>query len=124
MVERAYTVRSLRIHGGAPTAPPVHPPSSRTRSATRPHPSVSACSSSGRRALLAGAEVEPRGQAAVGGERRPEHRRRGRGEEKERGTGDLVGTRDPADGLAGLSCREELRGVGRGGEVPLEQPGP
>src|SRR5215207_8810040 len=115
MVERAYTVHSLRDRGGAPAAPPVHPPSSRARSATRPQPSVSmsACSSSGRGALLAGAEVEPRGQAAVGGERRPEHGRRGRGEEKERGTGDLVGAGDPADGLAGLPGGEELRGVGR-----------
>src|SRR5919112_1796398 len=119
MVERAYTVHPLRDRGGAPAAPPVHPPSSRTRSATRPQPSVSVCSSSGRGALLAGAEVEPRGQAAVGSERRPEHGRRGRGEEKERGTGDLVGAGDPADGLTGLSRGEELRGVGRGREVPL-----
>src|SRR5919112_4255458 len=119
MVERAYTVRSLRIHGGAPPAPPVHPPSSRTRSATRPHPSVSACSSSGRRALLAGAEVEPRGQAAVGGERRPEDGRRGRGEEKERSTGDLVGAGDPADGLAGPPPGEGLPRGGCGSQVPL-----
>src|SRR4051794_22169048 len=112
MVERAYTVHPPPDSGWCPAAPPVHPPSSRTRSATRPHLSVSAWPS-GRGALLAGAEVEPGRQAAVGGERRPEHGRRGRGEEKERGTGGLVGAGDPADGLAGLPGGEELRGVGR-----------